>query len=44
MQFTEVDGTNAAPVVRAVIESFAPDGPDGPGFTRGGLELIAEQL
>ncbi|MFJ7591740.1 hypothetical protein ACIQZO_31095 [Streptomyces sp. NPDC097617] len=44
VQFTDVAGTDAAPVVQAVIESFAPDGPDGPGFTRGDLDLIAKQL
>ncbi|MFE5557806.1 hypothetical protein [Streptomyces sp. NPDC056544] len=44
VQFTEVNGTDAAPAVEAVIESFAPDGPDGPGFTRGDLDLIAGQL
>ncbi|WP_405443612.1 hypothetical protein OG373_39055 [Streptomyces avidinii] len=44
VQFTEVNGTDAAPAVQAVIESFAPDGPDGPGFTRGDLDLIAKQL
>lgn len=44
VQFTEVNGTDAAPAVEAVIESFAPDGSDGPGFTRGDLDLIAGQL
>lgn len=44
MQFTEVNGTDAAPAVEAVIESFAPDGSNGPGFTRGDLDLIAGHL
>ncbi|GGS16815.1 hypothetical protein Snoj_31200 [Streptomyces nojiriensis] len=44
VQFTEVNGTDAAPAVEAVIESFAPDGSDGPGFTRGDLDLIAGRL
>ncbi|MFE5808967.1 hypothetical protein [Streptomyces sp. NPDC056491] len=44
VQFTEVDGTDEAPVIQAVIESFAPDGADGPGFTRGDLDLIAGRL
>ncbi|MGI5450961.1 hypothetical protein ACQEVM_35350 [Streptomyces sp. CA-243310] len=44
VQITEVDGEDSAPVVQAVIESFAPDGADGPGFTRGDLDLIAGKL
>ncbi|MEV7443991.1 hypothetical protein AB0O22_23180 [Streptomyces sp. NPDC091204] len=44
VQFTDIGGTDAAPVVQAVIESFAPDGSDGPGFTRGDLDLIATRL
>lgn len=44
VQITEVGGTDAAPAVSAVIESFAPDGSDGPGFTRGDLDLIAGKL
>ncbi|MEV7416800.1 hypothetical protein [Streptomyces sp. NPDC089919] len=44
VQITDVAGPDATPVVTAVIESFAPDGTNGPGFTRGDLDLIAKAV